>query len=83
MAHCGQNSVLIVGGVGCNRRLQEMMEVLVVAVVVVLVVAVVVGVLVLVMVPVLMLVVVIALRLSHFDAHSQPCTAHRASQPSV
>jgi len=29
MAHCGQNSVLIVGGVGCNRRLQEMMEVMV------------------------------------------------------
>eukprot|EP00616_Rhizochromulina_sp_CCMP1243_P016264 CAMPEP_0118970676 /NCGR_PEP_ID=MMETSP1173-20130426/7514_1 /TAXON_ID=1034831 /ORGANISM="Rhizochromulina marina cf, Strain CCMP1243" /LENGTH=367 /DNA_ID=CAMNT_0006920059 /DNA_START=48 /DNA_END=1151 /DNA_ORIENTATION=+ len=25
MAHCGQNSVLIVGGVGCNKRLQEMM----------------------------------------------------------
>ena len=25
MAHCGQNSVLIVGGVGCNMRLQEMM----------------------------------------------------------
>jgi N6-L-threonylcarbamoyladenine synthase len=25
MAHCGQNSVLIVGGVGCNVRLQEMM----------------------------------------------------------
>ena len=25
MAHCGQNSVLIVGGVGCNRRLQDMM----------------------------------------------------------
>jgi N6-L-threonylcarbamoyladenine synthase len=25
MAHCGQNQVLIVGGVGCNRRLQEMM----------------------------------------------------------
>lgn len=27
MAHCGQNQVLIVGGVGCNRRLQEMMRV--------------------------------------------------------
>ncbi|CAM9187579.1 unnamed protein product [Ascophyllum nodosum] len=26
MAHCGKNTVLIVGGVGCNRRLQEMME---------------------------------------------------------
>lgn len=25
MAHCGQNQVLIVGGVGCNVRLQEMM----------------------------------------------------------
>ena len=25
MAHCGQNSVLIVGGVGCNKRLQDMM----------------------------------------------------------
>jgi N6-L-threonylcarbamoyladenine synthase len=25
MAHCGQNEVLIVGGVGCNIRLQEMM----------------------------------------------------------
>eukprot|EP00904_Undaria_pinnatifida_P006770 jgi/Undpi1/3222/HiC_scaffold_15.g06596.m1 len=25
MAHCGKNTVLIVGGVGCNRRLQEMM----------------------------------------------------------
>ena len=25
MAHCGQNSVLIVGGVGCNKRLQGMM----------------------------------------------------------
>jgi len=28
MAHCGQNSVLIVGGVGCNKRLQEMMGVM-------------------------------------------------------
>ncbi len=26
MAHCGQSEVLIVGGVGCNKRLQEMME---------------------------------------------------------
>jgi N6-L-threonylcarbamoyladenine synthase len=26
MAHCGQDSVLIVGGVGCNVRLQVMME---------------------------------------------------------
>jgi N6-L-threonylcarbamoyladenine synthase len=26
MAHCGQNQVLIVGGVGCNKRLQGMME---------------------------------------------------------
>eukprot|EP00164_Ancoracysta_twista_P016771 GFYU01028302.1.p1 GENE.GFYU01028302.1~~GFYU01028302.1.p1 ORF type:complete len:342 (-),score=79.98 GFYU01028302.1:82-1107(-) len=26
MAHCGQNEVLIVGGVGCNHRLQEMMK---------------------------------------------------------
>lgn len=25
MAHCGQTSVLIVGGVGCNQRLQDMM----------------------------------------------------------
>ena len=25
MAHCGQTEVLIVGGVGCNERLQEMM----------------------------------------------------------
>jgi len=25
MAHCGNTQVLIVGGVGCNRRLQEMM----------------------------------------------------------
>lgn len=25
MAHCGSNQVLIVGGVGCNERLQEMM----------------------------------------------------------
>lgn len=28
MAHCGSNEVLIVGGVGCNKRLQEMMEVM-------------------------------------------------------
>lgn len=26
MAHCGSEEVLIVGGVGCNLRLQEMME---------------------------------------------------------
>jgi len=26
MAHCGQTQVLIVGGVGCNKRLQQMME---------------------------------------------------------
>lgn len=29
MAHCGQNQVLIVGGVGCNQRLQEMMSMMV------------------------------------------------------
>jgi len=29
MAHCGQTEVLIVGGVGCNRRLQEMMALMV------------------------------------------------------
>ena len=29
MAHCGSNEVLIVGGVGCNLRLQEMMGVMV------------------------------------------------------
>jgi len=29
MAHCGQNQVLIVGGVGCNKRLQEMMSIMV------------------------------------------------------
>ena len=28
MAHCGSSEVLIVGGVGCNLRLQEMMEVM-------------------------------------------------------
>lgn len=28
MAHCGSNEVLIVGGVGCNRRLQGMMEIM-------------------------------------------------------
>ncbi|XP_032226482.1 probable tRNA N6-adenosine threonylcarbamoyltransferase isoform X2 [Nematostella vectensis] len=28
MAHCGSNEVLIVGGVGCNKRLQEMMDVM-------------------------------------------------------
>lgn len=26
MSHCGQNQVLIVGGVGCNKRLQKMMS---------------------------------------------------------
>lgn len=26
MAHCDKNDVLIVGGVGCNERLQEMMR---------------------------------------------------------
>ena len=25
MAHCGKKSVLVVGGVGCNKRLQEML----------------------------------------------------------
>ena len=29
MAHCGSNEVLIVGGVGCNERLQEMMATMV------------------------------------------------------
>ena len=29
MAHTGKNQVLIVGGVGCNRRLQEMMQAMV------------------------------------------------------
>ncbi|KAF1324588.1 O-sialoglycoprotein endopeptidase, partial [Globisporangium splendens] len=28
MAHCGQSEVLIVGGVGCNKRLQDMMEIM-------------------------------------------------------
>lgn len=28
MAHSGSNEVLIVGGVGCNLRLQEMMEIM-------------------------------------------------------
>ena len=28
MAHCGRNDVLIVGGVGCNKRLQEMMGIM-------------------------------------------------------
>eukprot|EP01135_Chromosphaera_perkinsii_P001193 Nk52_evm4s161 gene=Nk52_evmTU4s161 len=28
MAHCGSNEVLIVGGVGCNLRLQEMMGIM-------------------------------------------------------
>ena len=29
MAHCQRNTVLIVGGVGCNKRLQEMMQAMV------------------------------------------------------
>lgn len=29
MAHCGQRDVLVVGGVGCNKRLQEMMQAMV------------------------------------------------------
>ena len=29
MAHCNANEVLIVGGVGCNERLQEMMHTMV------------------------------------------------------
>jgi len=28
MAHCGSNEVLIVGGVGCNKRLQGMMDIM-------------------------------------------------------
>lgn len=28
MAHCGSNEVLIVGGVGCNERLQDMMAIM-------------------------------------------------------
>ncbi|XP_070490022.1 probable tRNA N6-adenosine threonylcarbamoyltransferase [Chironomus tepperi] len=28
MAHCGSHEVLIVGGVGCNERLQQMMEIM-------------------------------------------------------
>lgn len=28
MAHCGSEEVLIVGGVGCNKRLQEMMGIM-------------------------------------------------------
>lgn len=28
MAHCGKNDVLIVGGVGCNQRLQDMMKIM-------------------------------------------------------
>lgn len=28
MAHCGSQEVLLVGGVGCNERLQEMMGVM-------------------------------------------------------
>lgn len=26
MAHCNSNEVLLVGGVGCNKRLQDMMK---------------------------------------------------------
>jgi N6-L-threonylcarbamoyladenine synthase len=29
MAHCGKQDVLVVGGVGCNMRLQEMMAIMV------------------------------------------------------
>jgi tRNA A37 threonylcarbamoyltransferase TsaD len=29
MAHCNKQDVLIVGGVGCNLRLQEMMRIMV------------------------------------------------------
>lgn len=28
MSHCQSNEVLIVGGVGCNERLQEMMKIM-------------------------------------------------------
>lgn len=28
MAHCNSKEVLLVGGVGCNLRLQEMMEIM-------------------------------------------------------
>ena len=28
MAHCGSEEVLMVGGVGCNKRLQDMMKVM-------------------------------------------------------
>lgn len=28
MAHCGSNEVLMVGGVGCNERLQNMMGIM-------------------------------------------------------
>ena len=28
MAHCGKKDVLLVGGVGCNKRLQEMMAIM-------------------------------------------------------
>jgi N6-L-threonylcarbamoyladenine synthase len=28
MAHCNSNEVLLVGGVGCNVRLQEMMAIM-------------------------------------------------------
>ena len=29
IAHCGSTEVLIVGGVGCNERLQQMMDIMV------------------------------------------------------
>lgn len=29
MAHCGSTDVIIVGGVGCNERLQEMVKMMV------------------------------------------------------
>ena len=28
MAHCGSKQVLVVGGVGCNLRLQEMLSIM-------------------------------------------------------
>jgi N6-L-threonylcarbamoyladenine synthase len=28
MAHCNSKEVLLVGGVGCNKRLQEMMAIM-------------------------------------------------------
>ena len=29
MSHCGSKEVIVVGGVGCNERLQKMIEVMV------------------------------------------------------